>query len=319
MDMSTRALGAGGLMVSAEGLGCMGMSEYYGQADDAESLATIRLALDLGVTFFDTADVYGPFKNEELVGRALGRQRSEVVIATKFGIVRDSDGSDLGLRGDAEYARRCCDASLSRLGVDCIDLYYLHRPDPNTPIEESVGAMAELVTAGKVRYLGLSEVPADVLRRACSVHPIAALQSEWSLWTRQIEDEILPTARELGVGLVPYGPLGRAFLTGQITSADTFREDDFRRDQSRFQGENFRQNLRLVEGIARLASDKGCSPGQLALAWLLAQGDDVVPIPGTKRRRFLEENVGALKVVLEPTDLLEIEESFPRSSIAGDR
>jgi len=297
----------------------MGMSEFYGETDDAESLATIGRALELGVTLLDTADIYGPFKNEELVGRAIRGHRDEVVLATKFGIVRDAEGNRGGLRGDREYVRAACEASLTRLGVDHVDLYYCHRVDPRTPVEETVGAMAELVQEGKVRHLGLSEAAAETLRRAVSVHPITALQSEWSLWSRDIEDEVVPTARELGIGIVPYSPLGRGFLTGQIKSFEDFAADDYRRFSPRFQGDNFEANMRLVEQVEALAREKGCTPGQLALAWLLTRGEDVVPIPGTKRRTYLEENLGALDVELTPADLDRIENVAPAGSARGDR
>ena len=320
MTIPTRALGRSGLTVSAQGLGCMGMSEFYGPRDDAESVATIHRALDLGVTLLDTADVYGPFVNEELVGRAVRDRRDAAVLATKFGIVRDpADPTRRSLRADATYVRESCEASLRRLGVEHIDLYYLHRPDPGTPIEETVGAMADLVAEGKVGHLGLSEAAPDTLRRAAVVHPIAALQSEWSLWSRDIEVEIVATARDLGIGIVPYSPLGRGFLTGQLTSPDDFAPDDFRRHQPRFQGENFARNLDLVDRVRDIAAEKGCTPGQLALAWVQAQGDDVVPIPGTKRRMYLEENVGALGVTLEPSELARIDEAFPPRDVAGDR
>ena len=317
--LEKRTLGAARLEVSVLGLGCMGMSEFYGQLDDAESLATIHRALELGVTLLDTADIYGPFKNEELVGRAIKGRRDEVVLATKFGIVRDADGKRGGLRGDREYVRSACEASLGRLGVDHLDLYYCHRVDPNTPVEETVGAMAELVQEGKVRHLGLSEAAADTLRRAANVHPITALQSEWSLWSRDIEDEVVPAARELGIGIVPYSPLGRGFLTGQIKAFEDFAPDDYRRFSPRFQGQNFDANLRLVARVEEIATEKGCTAGQMALAWLLAQGDDIVPIPGTKRRQYLEENVAAADVVLTPEDLARIDQAAPAGSAQGDR
>lgn len=319
MTLPTRTLGRSGLEVSALGLGCMGMSQSYGSGDEAESVATIHRALELGVTFLDTADVYGPHTNEELVGRALAGRRDEVVLATKFGIVRDPGGPLRGVRGDPSYVRECCEASLRRLGTDVIDLYYQHRADPDVPIEDTVGAMAELVAAGKVRHLGLSEVAPDTLGRAAATHPIAALQSEWSLWSRDLEDEALPVARELGVGVVPYSPLGRGFLTGAITSPDDFAEDDFRRTQPRFQGDNFQRNLDMVTRAGDLAVEKGCTPAQLALAWVLAKGDDVVPIPGTKRRSYLEENVSSLDVELDEQDIARIEEVAPRGAVAGDR
>ena len=318
MTVDTRHLGAG-LTVSAEGLGCMGMSEFYGPGDDDESVATIRRSLDLGVTFLDTSDMYGPYRNEELVGRAIRGRRDEVVLATKFGIVRGTDPTDRSIRGDATYVRQACDASLGRLGVDHIDLYYQHRSDGNVPIEETVGAMAELVTAGKVRHLGLSEAQPDTLRRAVAVHPIAALQSEWSLWSRDIEGDVVDTARRLGIGIVAYSPLGRGFLTGQITSPDDFPEGDFRAHLPRFTGENFRRNIELVDQVRALAEAKGCTAGQLALAWVLSRGDDVVPIPGTKRRTYLEENVAALDVELTPEDLATLESVFPVGGGAGDR
>jgi aryl-alcohol dehydrogenase-like predicted oxidoreductase len=320
MTMPKRVLGRVGLTVPAEGLGCMGMSDFYGAGDEAESIATIHRALDLGITFLDTADIYGPFTNEQLVGRAVKDRRDGVVIATKFGIVRFADDpTRREVRGTAAYVRQACDASLQRLGIETIDLYYAHRTDPSTPIEETVGAMAALVDAGKVRYLGLSEVAADTLRRANAVHPIAALQSEWSLWSRDLEREMVGVARELGVGIVPYSPLGRGFLTGQITSPDDFAPDDFRRQSPRFQGDNFRKNLDLVTQVRAIAEAKGCTAGQLALAWVLAQGDDVVPIPGTKRVKYLEENAGAVDVKLTSEDLAQIEAVFPIDAVAGER
>ena len=320
MTIPTRTLGSSGLVVSAQGLGCMGMSEFYGAGDETESLATINLALDLGVTFLDTADMYGPFVNEELVGRAIASRRDEVVLATKFGNRRDPDDpTKRSVRGDAAYVRSACEASLGRLGVDHIDLYYQHRQDPSVPIEETVGAMAELAAEGKIRHLGLSEASPENLRRAVAEHPITALQSEWSLWSREIETEVVGTARELGVGIVPYSPLGRGFLTGQITSLDDFESDDFRRHQPRFQGDNFKRNLELVEAVRSMAADKGCTPGQLALAWVQHQGDDVVPIPGTKRRSYLRENVGALEVTVTDEELAALDAAFPVGSAAGDR
>jgi aryl-alcohol dehydrogenase-like predicted oxidoreductase len=317
--METRRLGKQGLVVSAQGLGCMGMSEFYGPTDDAESLATIRRALELGVNFIDTADMYGPYKNEELVGRAIAGRRHEVVLATKFGIVRTDDPSYRGLRADPAYVREACENSLRRLGTDYIDLYYLHRADPQTPIEDTVGAMAGLVAAGKVRFLGLSEVAPETLRRAQAAAPISALQNEWSLWSRDLEDEVVPTARELGIGIVPYSPLGRGFLTGEITRIEDLAPDDFRRTSPRFEGENFQRNLAVVARVRELAAEKGVTPAQLALAWVHARGDDVVPIPGTKHRRYLEENVAALEVELTADDLRRIEEVAPRGTFAGDR
>ncbi len=318
--MEQRQLGTSGLMVSAQGLGCMGMSEFYGAGDEAESLATIHRALDLGVTFLDTADMYGIGKNEELVGKAIRDRRSEVVLATKFGNVRDPQNPGYrAVNGKPEYVRQACDASLRRLGVEVIDLYYQHRVDPNTPIEDTVGAMAELVQAGKVRYLGLSEAGPQTIRRAAATHPIAALQTEYSLWSRDPEGEILPTCRELGIGFVAYSPLGRGFLTGQIKSADDFAPDDFRRISPRFQGENFQKNLDLVRKLEEMAAAKGCKPSQLALAWVLAQGRDIVPIPGTKRRAYLEENVGANSIPLTEDDLARIHAILPPEAFAGER
>ncbi len=317
--MQTRKLGREGLEVGALGLGCMGMSEFYGAGDEAESVATIHRALELGVTLLDTADMYGPFTNEELVGRALKGRRDGVVLATKFGIERRADGSRGGINGSPEYVHSACDASLKRLGVDHIDLYYQHRVDPNVPIEETVGAMKELVTAGKVRFLGLSEAGSETIRRAHRVHPISALQTEYSLWSRDPETEILPTLRELGIGFVPYSPLGRGFLTGQLKSPDDFAENDYRRSSPRFQGENFERNLELVEQVRALAGEKGVTPGQLALAWLLHQGDDLVPIPGTKRRSRLTENVEAADVHLNQAELARLEEIIPVGAAAGER
>jgi len=318
-QISRRTLGRDGLSVSTLGLGCMGMSEFYGGRDDNESIATIQRALDLGVTLLDTADMYGVGHNEELVGRAIRGRRTQVVLATKFGNVRGEDGSRLGINGRPEYVARACDASLRRLAVETIDLYYQHRIDPNTPIEDTVGAMARLVQQGRVRYLGLSEAAPETLRRAHAVHPIAALQTEYSLWSRDPEDEILATCRALGVGFVAYSPLGRGFLTGRIRRVEDLASDDFRRQSPRFQGENFQRNLDLVTRVQAVAKEKGCTPAQLALAWLLAQGDDIVPIPGTKRRRYLEENIGALHVRLTPADLSRIDEVAPRGVTAGDR
>jgi aryl-alcohol dehydrogenase-like predicted oxidoreductase len=315
----TRRLGPEGLQVSALGLGCMGMSEFYGRADEREAIATIKRALEIGIMLLDTADMYGPFTNEQLVGRAIAGQRDEVVLATKFGNVRGSDGSRLGIRGDPEYVRQACDASLKRLGVDHIDLYYQHRVDPNTPIEDTVGAMAELVEGGKVRYLGLSEAAAKTVRRAHGVHPLAALQTEYSLWSRDPEDEILPTVRELGIGFVAYSPLGRGFLSGRIRSVEDLDPEDFRRFNPRFKGENFDRNLELVDRVREIAQEKGATPSQLALAWVLAQGDNVVPIPGTKRVSYLEENAAALDVELTGNDLRRIETAFPKGATAGDR
>jgi len=317
--MKTRQLGTEGLTVSALGLGCMGMSEFYAGRDEKESLATIDRAVGLGVTFLDTADMYGPFKNEELVGRAIRGRREAVVLATKFGNVRGEDGSFLGVNGHPEYVRACCEGSLRRLDVDHIDLYYQHRVDRTVPIEETVGAMAGLVEAGKVRYLGLSEASPRTIRRAHAVHPISALQSEYSLWTREPEDEVLPACRQLGIGFVSYSPLGRGFLTGRFRAFEEIPEGDYRRNSPRFQGENFRKNLELVGRIERIASAKGCTPAQLALAWLLSRGEDVVPIPGSKSRSRLEENAGAAGVVLTAEELKRIEEAAPKGIAAGAR
>ncbi|HEY7947694.1 MAG TPA: aldo/keto reductase [Acidimicrobiales bacterium] len=316
--MKTRTLGQG-LVVSAEGLGCMGMSQSYGPADDAESTATIHSALDLGVTFLDTADMYGPFVNEELVGRAIAARRGEVVLATKFGNERRADGSFVGVNGRPDYVHSACDASLARLGVDVIDLYYQHRVDTSVAVEETWGAMSELVAAGKVRHLGISEAAPATIRRAHAVHPVTALQSEYSLFTREPEDEILATVRELGIGFVPYSPLGRGFLSGTITSPDQFGEADFRRFSPRFQGENFGRNLAVVDKVAELAAALGVTSSQLALAWVLAQGHDIVPIPGTKRRSYLEQNVAALDIDLSAADLAAIDEVAPKGVATGNR
>lgn len=315
--MQLRRLGS--LQVSALGLGCMGMSEFYGKTDEQESIATIARALDLGCTLLDTADMYGPFTNEQLVGRAIAGRRDEVVLATKFGNERQPDGSWVGINGHPDYVRSACDASLQRLGVDVIDLYYQHRVDKAVPIEDTVGAMAELVQAGKVRLLGLSEAAPDTIRRAHTVYPIAALQTEYSLWEREPEDVLLPTVRELGIGFVPYSPLGRGFLTGRFRTPDDFAEGDYRRSAPRFQGENFDRNLQLVDRVKEMATEKGCTVGQLALAWLLAQGEDIVPIPGTKKRSRLEENLGAIDVTLSANDLSRLDELAPAGVAAGDR
>ena len=315
--MQQRTLGS--LTVSALGLGCMGMSEFYGPGDDTESLATIGAALDSGCTFLDTADMYGPFTNEELVGQAIAGRRDEVVLATKFGNERRPDGSRVGVNGRPEYVRQACEASLQRLGVDVIDLYYQHRVDPQTPVEETWGAMKELVSAGKVAHLGISEAAPATIRAAHAVHPVTALQTEWSLWSRDPEDELLPTVRELGIGFVPYSPLGRGFLTGQFRTPEDLPEGDFRRHNPRFQGENFTRNLQLVERVQSLATDKGCTPAQLALAWLLHQGEDVVPIPGTRRRGRLAENLDAVEVSLTAEDLARLDELAPVGAAAGER
>jgi len=317
--MKQRSLGNQDLVVSELGLGCMGMSEFYGTGDENESIATIHRAIDLGVTFIDTADIYGPFTNEKLVGKAIADRRDQVVLATKFGNERGEDGSRLGVNGTPDYVGRACDASLSRLGVDHVDLYYQHRVDPDTPIEETWGAMKELVEAGKVRHLGISEAAPETIRRANAVYPITALQTEYSLWSRDVEDEILPTVRELGIGFVPYSPLGRGFLTGRIQSPEDFEEGDFRSNSPRFQGENFQKNLELVERVREIASEKNVTPGQLALAWLLHQGEDIVPIPGTKRREYLEENAAASGIGLTEEDLSRIEEVAPAGAAAGER
>ena len=317
--MKTRKLGQQGLEVSILGLGCMGMSDFYGSRDEVESIATINRAIDLGVTFLDTADMYGVGANEELIGRVVRERREHVIVATKFGNVRGADGSFKGVNGHPDYVRQASDASLKRLGIDTIDLYYQHRVDPTVPIEDTVGAMAELVTAGKVRYLGLSEAAPATIRRAHATHPITALQTEYSLWSRDPEAELLPTVRELGIGFVPYSPLGRGFLTGQFAKPEDLAEGDSRRLHPRFRGEAFTKNLELVTAIEELAADKGCTPAQLALAWVLAQGDDVVPIPGTKRRTYLEENLGALDVVLSTDDLTRIDQVLPPGRAEGTR
>jgi aryl-alcohol dehydrogenase-like predicted oxidoreductase len=317
--MEKRKLGTQGLEVTKQGLGCMGMSEFYGSADEGEAIATIHRALELGIDFLDTADMYGPFTNEKLVGRAIADRRDQVVLATKFGNQRGEDGSFKGINGRPEYVRSAAEASLRRLGVDTIDLYYQHRVDKQVPIEETVGAMKELVDEGKVRYLGLSEASPETIRRANAVHPISALQTEYSLWTRDPEESILPTVRELGVGFVAYSPLGRGFLSGRFRSPDDIPEDDFRRRNPRFQGANFARNLELVQRVEEIAEEKGVKPGQLALAWVMSRGDDVVPIPGTKRREYLEENAAASEIELSEDDLARLEEAAPVGATAGDR
>ena len=317
--MEMRKLGSQGLEVSALGLGCMGMSEFYAGRDDEESAATIHRAIDLGLTFLDTADMYGVGRNEELVGRVVRERREWVVVATKFGNVRGADGSFQGISGRPDYVRQACDASLQRTGLDVIDLYYQHRVDPDVPIEETVGAMTELVSAGKVKYLGLSEAAPETIRRAHAVHPITALQTEYSLWTRDPEEAILPTVRELGIGFVPYSPLGRGFLTGQFRRPEDIPADDYRRDNPRFQGGAFASNLALVTEIETMAQEKGCTAAQLALAWVLAQGDDIVPIPGTKRRRYLEDNIGALDVTLTDDDRARVDRILPPGAATGTR
>lgn len=318
--MQTRQLGRNGPQVSALGLGCMGMSEFYGTGDDNESIRVIHRAIEMGMTFLDTADIYGPFKNEELVGRALRGKREQVFLATKFGIVRDpANPMYRGINGTPEYVRKSCEASLKRLGIDCIDLYYQHRVDPKTPIEETVAAMADLVKEGKVRYLGLSEASSRTMRCASQVHPIAALQTEYSLWSRDPEDDILSTCRDLGIAFVAYSPLGRGFIAGKIRRFEDLAEGDQRRSWPRFQGANFQKNLDLANKVAEIAGEKGCTPSQLALAWVLAQGDDIIPIPGTKHMNYLEENAGSLNVNLSASDLQRLEEVFPKGVAAGTR
>jgi aryl-alcohol dehydrogenase-like predicted oxidoreductase len=317
--MQRRTLGREGLTVSALGLGCMGMSEFYAGRDDAESIATIHRALDRGIDFLDTADMYGPFTNERLVGKAIRGRRDGVVLATKFGNQRGEDGGFLGVNGRPDYVRKSCESSLQRLGVDHIDLYYQHRVDRSVPIEETVGAMARLIEEGKVRFLGLSEASPSTIRRAHEQYHISALQSEYSLWTRDPEDEVLPLCRELGIGFVAYSPLGRGFLTGRFRSFEDLPEEDYRRNSPRFQGDNFQKNLDLVQRVEEMARGKRCTPAQLALAWLLARGDDIVPIPGTKQRRYLDENIDSLEIELTPSDLEEIEEIAPKGAAAGDR
>ncbi|HKH82407.1 MAG TPA: aldo/keto reductase [Gemmatimonadales bacterium] len=317
--MQRRTLGGQGLTVSALGLGCMGMSEFYAGRDDAESIATIHRALESGVDFLDTADMYGPFTNERLVGKAIKKRRDQVILATKFGNQRGEDGSFLGVNGRPEYVQKSCDGSLQRLGVDHIDLYYQHRVDRSVPIEETVGAMAQLVHEGKVRFLGLSEAAPPTIQRAHQEHPISALQTEYSLWTRDPEDEVLPLCRELGIGFVAYSPLGRGFLTGRFRTFEDLPEDDYRRDSPRFQGDNFQKNLDLLARVEEIARQKNCTTAQLSLAWLLAQGEDIVPIPGTKQRRYLDENVQSLRIEMTATDLERIEEVAPKGAASGDR
>jgi aryl-alcohol dehydrogenase-like predicted oxidoreductase len=317
--MKYHNLGHSNLEISVIGLGCMGMSEFYGSAQEAESIATLHRAIELGVNFFDTADIYGPWTNEMLVGKAIADRRDQVVLATKFGVIRNEKREFIGINGQPDYVRSACDASLKRLGLDYIDLYYQHRVDPDVPIEETVGAMAELVQAGKIRYLGLSEAEPDIIRRAQAVHPVSALQTEYSLWSREPEQEILATTRELGISFVAYSPLGRGFLTGQIKRFEDLAEDDWRRTNPRFQGENFAKNLVLVDRITGIAQDKNVTPAQLALAWVLAQGEDIVTIPGTKRRTYLEQNLGALDVTLTEEDFARINDAFPMDAAVGTR